>query len=379
MTRYDRQTVFSGVDPENQFPVPAWYQNVVDARRGTVNRPTFRAATAGLKEATRTKAAYWDDEFEEWVPAEGHVAVIDPDRKGATEAAWNFARNYEPVTPKEAYDPLSDVLEDRDINAFFGSVREYRGGGEAHAEILFNVFRVNDPKQKGPAEPYVLGIQTGFDHFGETRVYAEAIAYNTRTGAKMHGITKPKRRKHVGSAPGDVAEWWETILDRLDRVSRRIYQTIADARAYEIDLSEHPEGATGFYEGLDVPPTYAESAGGLVRFQSLRTATAFDLYEAFVETLAEEYEGKEQSTTTKKYATIANRILFEPPRAEADTLRFHEERLAASGQTTLSGGTSAEELASRRQTCEESVAVFQSNRARIANLLTEAEAEEAEA
>ena len=376
MTKHDRQTVFSGVDETNQFPVPAWYQNVVDARRGTVTRPTLRSATAGLKEATRTKAAYWDDEFDEWVPAEGHIAVIDPDRKGATEAAWNFARNYEPVTPKEAYDPLSDVLENRGINAFFGSIREYRGGGEAHAEILFDVFRVNDPTQKGPAEPYVLGIQTGFDHFGETRVYAEAIAYNTETGAKMHGITKPKRRKHVGSAPGDVAEWWETILDQLDRVSRRIYQTIADARAYEIDLFDPPDGAVGFFEGLGVPETYAESAGDRVRS---RTVTAFDLYEAFVETLAEEYTGKEQSTTTRKYATIANRILFEPPNAEADTLRFHEERLAASGQTTLSGGTSAEELAERRKTCEESVAVFQSNRARIANLLTEAEAEEAEA
>lgn len=201
MTDADQTTVFAGVDGRTDAQLPTWYE-----RETPDTEPvSFAAVVRALPRATETGVAYRNPYSNEWVETERFNAIVEPSRLvgqvreeprtyGGSESQSTDATvqrdepdplfhvpssSYAIINPTDVYAPLEEILRTTELDGYalgdvaFGEVREYRGGGEVHMDLMFDGLSVDLP---GRSDPITMGVTTGYDFFGGHAVYLEGFA-----------------------------------------------------------------------------------------------------------------------------------------------------------------------------------------------------------
>ena len=179
------RTVFAGVDSRTDSELPAWYAGRVDDAEVV----SLSSAIRDLPRATATEVAYRNPVTEEWVATERFNAVVEPSRlrqqvsdDGSEDVDPLFhvpSDSYTILNPVEVYAPLEAVLREQTVDGralaevAFGEIRQYRGGGEVHMDVLFDGLEVTLPDRR---EPITMGVTSGYDFFGGHAVYVEGFA-----------------------------------------------------------------------------------------------------------------------------------------------------------------------------------------------------------
>jgi hypothetical protein len=341
------RTVFAGIDSRTDSDLPAWYAEHVDDAEEVVS---FSSAIRNLPRATATEVAYRNPVTDEWVQTERFNAVVEPSRlqeqvRGDGDDVDPLfhvpSDSYTILNPVEVYAPLEAVLREQTVDGrpladvAFGEIRQYRGGGEVHMDVLFDGLDVTLPDRR---EPITMGITSGYDFFGGHAVYIEGFAQDTHCSNSMRSLTDKEVIRHVGDVE-DFEAWWEDILGQLDLVADDLTGFIEDAREVTLDFTELPFDVARFYDLLGFPDYLGEQAA------SDAQANAPDPFEIDVWTLhsgatyalTHHFRGKE-GTSLDQYQRVANDILFNP-QATIDRVQqaFEQESADTEEQEGLSG------------------------------------------
>lgn len=375
MTDAHTTTTFGGIDDHAEADVPIWYRDHVGATR-SASFGSFHEALLDLRErfgCETRPAGFENDETGEWVEDGRFRALVNPawlDGSGPQATAlWHIVtESYEPTDHMDAFGPLVAVARKNDLTEPFGTVRTYRNGGEVQIDILFDGLRASVPDADG--EPIILGFSLGQDYFGSQSIYASVIAVDERTGTVMRGLTDRFSTPHSNqNAAEDVAEWLEDMFDRAERVGETLYEVVAEAREYEVELDSIPLSVAEFYEALGFPSGMSERAAEQVRDPS--RPSAYDLYLPIAQALTETYDGKKSGSALTRHATNANDLLFSPPSAERAALESAAEDLQGQGTLGAEYSDAAEALQDRIEDLDEAVSAFESVRDRIRSMLRE--------
>ncbi len=342
-------SVFAGVDGRADAQLPTWYDHETEPT--TAEPGSFAEAIRALPRAVETSVAYTNPYTDEWVPTDRFTALVDPERLAAQASGDETGDplfhvptdSYSIINPVDVYAPLEDVLREETLDGrplgevVFGEIRQYRGGGEVHMDIMFDGLEVSLP---GRREPITMGVTSGYDFFGGHAVYVEGYARDTRCANSIRRLTDRQVVKHVGEV-GDFAEWWETILTQLELVSDDLAGFIRDAEAIELDFTDLPFDVAAFYELLGFPEYLAEHAS---RDARANAADPFELdlwtlHSGATHALTHFYRGKEGSALDR-YVRVANDLLFNPE-ATIETVESTYEQQAAA-ETTGNGQTRLE-------------------------------------
>jgi hypothetical protein len=210
-----------------------------------------------LPRAVDTQVAFKNPYTEEWIETERFNALVEPNRlveqAGDEETDPLFhipTSNYSIINPLDVYGPLKSVIDDHDVDGrplgevVFGEVRQYRGGGEVHIDLMFDGLEVSLP---GRDEPITMGVTTGYDFFGGHAVYVEGFAQDAYCSNSIRSLTDRQSVKHVGDV-GDFEGWWEDVLSQLELVTDDLHQFIVDASEIDLSFSDAPFGVEAFYE-----------------------------------------------------------------------------------------------------------------------------------
>lgn len=369
------ESLFAGIDAAaDAVTVPYWYrQSKTDT--GTP-RPAFADEVETLSQrfgAETTPAYYYDEKRGEYIEAPEHTIIINPAWLGDgledspnESAAWATATDqYQSVTAADAYRPLIDAAHAAGKSAAFGSIEAYRNGGQVAIEVLFDDLRVTDETTD---TEYVLGFETGYDHFRRSSVWATLLAYNTETGAALRGMSQRFSRQHRGEPEKKLKSWFQLMIERADKLSDELYNAIAEARNYTIDLSETPLTVEELYRHTGFHDEYAADAADIVSYQG--NPTAFDLYHAVAELLTFDYDGKRGGKAMREHAGKANQILFQPDMMEKQALKEKKRHLAKQ-ESALSAEQKAavRDIDDRIETLDDAVETFTSVRDRVESML----------
>jgi hypothetical protein len=341
------RTVFAGIDSRTDSDLPAWYAEHVDDSEEVVS---FSSAIRDLPRATATEVAYRNPVTDEWVQTERFNAVVEPSRlqeqaRGDGEDVDPLfhvpSNSYTILNPVEVYAPLEAVLREQTVDGrplaevAFGEIRQYRGGGEVHMDVLFDGLDVTLPDRR---EPITMGVTSGYDFFGGHAVYVEGFAQDTHCSNSMRSLTDKEVIRHVGDVEA-FDEWWEDILGQLDLVADDLTGFIDDAQDVVLDFTDLPFDVVGFYDLLGFPDYLGEQAA------SDAQANAPDPFEIDMWTLhsgatyalTHHFRGKE-GISLDQYQRVANDILFNP-QATIDRVQqaFEQERADTGEQEGLSG------------------------------------------
>lgn len=336
---------------------------------------------------------YLDEETDQVEQARGWRVNINPAWEGdgladapKDDAAWAAVTDtYEPVNPDDAFVPLADAIQDRGVGVgAFGAFTLYRNGGEVHAD-LFLPDMAFDLEAGGVERELVPGIQTGYDHFAQRRVYAEPVVLEPTTGTVLRHLAEKRKRRHVkpsdedeGTTVAAVTEWWSKELDRLENLGDALLQTIQEARDYEMELSLGPFEPVDFYTAMGFPTDMAQAAvdlGDFDHFVEPKRVDAWRLFQAITYTLTEKYEGKMDGTAIRRHFRRANDILFRPPHAEDEALGVLAEREEAA-QTDLNGDRVRDVIRGRQKNLAAAADEYRTLKDRLKALAEEAEPEE---
>lgn len=146
----------------------------------------------------------------------------------------------------DVYAPLETVLQDETLDGralgdvVFGKIRQYRGGGEVHMDILFDGLSVTLPSRR---EPNAVGMSSGYDFFGGYGVYVEGFAQDSYCSNSIRSLTDRRTVKHVGS----FEAWWEQLFGQLEIVADDLHVFITDAQEITLDLRAGPFDVERFY------------------------------------------------------------------------------------------------------------------------------------
>lgn len=365
----------------------------------------LRDAIDALRKATSRKLGYWDDEMDGgdggWVKASGFQAVVNPDWLGPAglqscpkyDAMW-YPRtdSYDPVNPDEMWYPLIDAMDSHDLTGVFGESREYRLGGEFHLDVLFPQLTVSVPQildPKGEHDPFVLGVTTGSDHFGATSLYARPIAFDPNSGQVLRNIGEKQTRRHVkpkgqhaGETAHKVAAWWSDVLESLQTVGDALYQAVVDASTYYTDFDGVPKTPEDYYTGQGIPDNIARAAHDSLGGSTVDDAelSAWTLHHSLLAAIEAEFDGKTDGGAMHDHIRVANRILFEPPRAEANAFSswYYDEVAADSTQTTIDGTPLTDVYRERETTAAEKTKQYRSMKERMQRLMADAQSPDGE-
>ncbi len=245
----ETRTVFAGVDGRSDAQLPNWY-----AEQNPVDDPvSFADAIRDLPRAVETTVAYRNPYDDAWVETERFNAVVEPLFHVPTNS-------YAVINPVDVYGPLEEVLRDETIDGrslgdvMFGEIRQYRGGGEVHMDIMFDGLEVRLP---GRSDPITMGVTSGYDFFDEHAVYVEGFAQDGYCSNTMRSLTDKEVIKHVGDVR-NFRTWWEEILAQVELVADDLFEFIRDAQDIELDFSELPFTVTEFYSLLGFPDYLSE-------------------------------------------------------------------------------------------------------------------------
>jgi hypothetical protein len=334
----ETSTVFAGIDGRTDADLPAWFAEKTQVDPEEV--VSFSEAVRSLPRAVETTVAYQNPYTEEWVETERFNALVEPTR--AMEQASGDADeevlfhvpsdSYSIINPTDVYGPLEDVLRSTDIQSqslgdvVFGEIRQYRGGGEVHMDVMFDGLEVTLP---GRSDPITMGVTSGYDFFGGHAVYVEGFAQDSYCSNSMRALTDREVVKHVGDV-GDFESWWEDVLSQLDLVADDLAEFIRDATEIDLEFAEKPFDVRGFYDLLGFPEYLAERAAEDARANAPDpfTIDMWTLHSGATHALTHFFRGKEGSSLDS-YVRLANDILFNPEatldRVEAE----YEQRMEA--------------------------------------------------
>jgi hypothetical protein len=345
------RTVFAGVDSRTDSDLPAWYADRVDDSEVV----SFSSAIRALPRATATEVAYRNPVSDEWIQTERFNAVVEPSRlqqqvsdqddEGEdVDALFHVpSDSYTILNPVEVYAPLEAVLREQTVDGrplaevAFGEIRQYRGGGEVHMDVLFDGLDVTLPDRR---EPITMGVTSGYDFFGGHAVYVEGFAQDTHCSNSIRSLTDKEVIRHVGDV-GDVEDfeaWWEDILGQLDLVADDLSGFIDDARTVTLDFSDLPFDVAGFYDLLGFPEYLAAQAASDARANASNpfAIDMWTLHSGATYALTHHFRGKE-GASLDGYQRVANDVLFNPEATIDRVQQASEQHHDESDQEGLSG------------------------------------------
>lgn len=312
------------------------------------------------------------------------VGLPESDIPGDREdAVWHIpTKKYTRVPHEETFTPLYEAIRRKGAETdVFGSTRLRREGGEVHMDVFFENAGLDG---LDTSDEITLGISTGHDYFGNTRLYVDVVAYHSTgdgVGQVMRYLVDPKRRKHTGDAGEDVIEWYEDAVDRLERVSDTLYNIVADAMHYEVPLGDLPCSIPGFYEHLGLPnnspSVLAEPAGKRAVKTAVGPYTAWHLYKAGMWAVEHEYDSRDTSSF-KTHVNTVNTLLFNPSLAEKQVLKSVESDLMDRPDEEASiwdfvdrddVDSTLDSIRTRAKSISDGVEEFESTRERLETLL----------
>lgn len=314
----------------------------------------------------------------------GYQALVNPawegqeneDVRPQNTPVWHIATDeYSPVSPMDKYGPGLAALRANgdDTEQVFGEARLYRNGGEIHLDMWLPEISVDLA-----GDEYIIGIQSGYDYFGGTALYATIVAAKKSTGTLMRGVTDERRRSHRGSAQQDVAAWWQVMLEQAEAATDGLRQVVAEAQAYEVDFTELPITSEQYLLALfDGTASYAEAADErLAGGNTPDSCSAWALYHAMAQTLTEDFDGKDGSAALRKYLRGANEQLFSPPAAERTVAEWLENWDDLEGQQDLEGEEIQALLRDHRLGLDSAVKQYENTKETLKRMLQDVEQEQ---
>jgi len=333
---------FAGLSPADGAELPDWIANginwdhVPEAYQDFT--PTFAEVIDNLPTADTTQVAYRNPHSDEWVPTDRHTAVVDPERllrqsqededwgdvdeSGAgglqplyppgedDTPLWHIPTDtYTIIPPRKAYKPLMDIAGEQGHGAALcGVAKVYRRGGKVDMDIGIDTKEVNFPGM----DPVKLGVETGYDFFGNRALYATAWAQDTNCSNSMRNLTKKAIRKHVGDVSG-LREWWLEVWEKVDTVADMLHQLVHEASDTDVDFSELPYDLSDFYQFLGFPEYLAEAAEMDARDNSDDSPvySMWRIYSGATYALSFRFRGESGSRLDDLYRS-ANDILYNP-------------------------------------------------------------------
>jgi hypothetical protein len=335
MNDTETSTVFAGIDGRTDAMLPTWYER--DQEPETV--VSLAEAIRRLPRAVDTQVAFKNPYTDDWVETERFNALVEPNRlveqAGDEETDPLFhipTSNYSIINPLDVYGPLESVIDDHDVDGrplgevVFGEVRQYRGGGEVHIDLMFDGLEVSLP---GRDEPITMGVTTGYDFFGGHAVYVEGFARDNACANSIRSLTDRQVVKHVGEV-GDFEGWWEDVLGQLELVTDDLHQFILDASEIDLSFRDAPFGVDEFYELLGFPEYLAKHAGRDARAEADDPfeVDMWTLHSGATHALTHFFRGREGSSLDG-YVRSANDILFNPESTLDRVERSYERRAEA--------------------------------------------------
>lgn len=402
-TMYE-QILIGGLDTAT--PVPRGYRRLQRRHDVEAEPQSFTSALMHLQESygIEWRDLYYSREDSGLLEGEGHEkvhhyrALVNPAwegkpaaelPKGRNDAIWHIpTKQYTKADPMTLWRPLEEALRDRfdvwdhgDAGDLFGVIRVRRDGGEIHMDLFSENVRVSHD-----AEQITLGISTGHDYFGNTRLYVDVVGYHDPgdgVGQVMRYLVDPKRRKHTGAADEEVVAWYAEGIARLETVCDTLYSIVTDAMHHEIPLRDMPTSIPGFYEHLGLPnrgdSTLAEPAGTRAVETAAGPYTAWHLYKAGMWAIEHHYPSRDTSSF-KKHVSKVNTLMFNPSLAERQVLKSIEDVLTDAHETDHEvfdfvdadeRSDTLEAVRTRATSISEGVSEFESTRDRLQTMLTD--------
>ncbi|ELZ27048.1 hypothetical protein C474_16899 [Halogeometricum pallidum JCM 14848] len=343
MNDTEQTTYFAGIDGQSDAALPEWY----DARAQPDEVVSFAEAVRDLPRAVEADIAYADPYSGEWVETERFNALVEPTRLAEQEEGVDPlfhvpTQSYSIINPTHVYAPLEEVIRETELDgqslgdAVFGEIRQYRGGGEVHMDIMFDGLSVTLPDR---SEPITMGVSSGYDFFGGHAVYVEGFARDNACANSIRSLTNREVVKHVGNVP-DFGTWWAELLGQLELVANDLYGFILDASDISVNFRQVPFDLAEFYELLGFPSYLAGHAASDARANATNVfdIDMWTLHSGATHALTHFFTGKE-GTSLDGYVRIANDMLFNPSRTIEVVRDTYEQQAveAASedGQTGL--------------------------------------------
>ncbi|WP_435102405.1 hypothetical protein [Halarchaeum sp. P4] len=375
MSRPETVQVFAGIDDRAAAVLPEWYAT----RVGDDEVVSFAEAVRSLPRAVASDVAYRNPYTGAWEPTERFTALVDPERVAArargedVDALFHVpTAHYSIITPLDVYGPLETAVAEETVDGralgdvVFGEIRQYRGGGEVHMDVLFDGLSVTLP---GRDDPIAVGFSSGYDFFGGHAVYVEGYAQDAYCANSIRRLTERQTVKHVGDI-ANFETWWECLLARLAVVADDLAAFIHDAQDVTLDLREVPFDLVDFYTLLDLPEYLAQRAASDARGEADDPfeMDMWTLHSGATYALTHHYTGKE-GASLDTYVRIANDILFNPQVTLARLVRAYKRRAdaetSADGQTGLGSQTALAQVERVEQDLGAKVARFESREARL--------------
>lgn len=374
MSRPETTAVFAGIDGRADAVLPEWYA----ARVGDAEVVSFAEAVRALPRAVASEVAYRNPYTDGWEETERFTALVDPERAAARAQGADCdalfyvpTESYAIINPLDVYGPLEAAVEEETVDGrplgdvVFGEIRQYRGGGEVHMDVLFDGLSVTFP---GREDPIAVGFSSGYDFFGGHAVYVEGYAQDASCANSIRRLTERQTVKHVG----DVAAfetWWERLLGRLAVVADDLAAFIHDAQDISLDLREVPFDLVEFYTLLEFPEYLAERAASDARAEASDPfeVDMWTLHSGATYALTHHYTGKE-GASLDAYVRIANDILFNPQGTLERLVRVYRRRADADthdGQTGLASQSALAQLERVERDLGANIEQFQSREARL--------------
>ena len=366
----ETSTVFVGVDARTETDLPEWYRTRQDVEEVT----TFAEAIRKLPRATETTIGYKNPYTGEWIETDRFNAVVEPDRLIAQASDEDCedplfhvpTASYEIINPIDVYGELEDVLRAETYEGtplselVFGEIRQYRGGGEVHMDIMFDGLSVTLP---GRNDPITMGVTSGYDFFGNNAVYVERFARDSYCANSIRSLTDREVVKHVGDVDG-FRPWWESVLEQLELVADDLYGFITDAQDITVAFPEMPFDLEAFYTLLEFPEYLAQYAASDARSNA---ADPFEidmwtLHSGATYALTHFFRGKE-GDALDGYVRTANDILFNPDgtlkRVEREYEQQAESETDADGQTGLESQVALAQIKQVSESVREKAETFE--------------------
>lgn len=274
------------------------------------------------------------DKVNEWTQGE-----FEDDDGSFRDALWHFpTKTYSVVNPLDAYEPLETAIRDEDLgDEIFGEVREYKGGGEVHMDILFDNYQIGYTDDEEGRDPITLGIRTGYDFFGGTALYFEGFAQDSRCDNSIRNVTDEKVFRHVGEI--DLEEEISEILEDLGVMTNQLAELIELADDIDIELldlglaepMDHNSDMQALYELVGFPSYLAQEAATHARNRADNQfmPTMTDVWDGATYALTHHFQGGENTSTAESYIDMANDFVMNPSQAIGRVQRNHRNRLAA--------------------------------------------------
>ncbi|MFW5950335.1 MAG: hypothetical protein ACOCR6_03190 [archaeon] len=373
--RPETTTTFAGIDGQTDTTLPEWYAR----GRDDTEPVSFAEAVRDLPQAVESAVAFQNPYSGEWVSTERFNAIVEPERlaqqaqDGETDPLFYIPTDsYAIINPVDVYAPLEDVLRREELDGqplgelVFGEIRQYRGGGEVHMDIMFDGLSVDLP---GRSDPITMGMTAGYDFFGGHAVYVEGFAQDTHCQNSIRALTDRQSVKHVGDV-GAFDVWWERLLSQLDLVANDLHAFIVDAQEITLDLTAVPFDLKTFYTLLGFPEYLATRAASDARVEADDPfeIDMWTLHSGATHALTHFYSGKE-GASLDRYVRTANDVLFNP-QATLERITDAYEREAATatdddGQTGLDSQVALAQIERVEQQVNEKAMQFEDREATL--------------